>query len=189
MTSEEAPAQRRTWAEWLSGPPDRHLSLMTRKQFLDRLNEDNLRVTRSTLAYWESEGILPAGIPGRKDNSPQTFYPSIAIEAVRRIRNLQARGDSLSQIKDAIQSLQIEHWADQMLTPYTEEERRQHSSEMFRQILDRRLADIGPLVREIAELHQIVTRVEASSASITLSLADGQTAQYPIDLAPPSSSD
>lgn len=58
-------------------------------------------VNPQTIRYYEREGILP--IPGRRGGSDYREYPDATLETLRFIRNAQAAGFKLSQIREILE--------------------------------------------------------------------------------------
>ena len=90
--------QRITWRDWQpQGTPDPD-ELMTREEFVARLNDLAVDVTKRDLVYWESLEVLPRGIRKRSNQITRVYYPRWLMASIELLRTLQSLGWSLEAI-------------------------------------------------------------------------------------------
>jgi len=90
--------QRVTWRDWQPpGTPDPD-ELMTREEFVARLNDLAVDVDGNDLRYWEALGVLPRGVRKRRDKVTRVYYPRWLMQSVQLLRDLQGLGLSLEEI-------------------------------------------------------------------------------------------
>src|SRR5215210_3834154 len=74
-TTNNPKPQRITWRDWQPpGTPDPD-GLMTREEFVSRLNDLAVDVDESDLRYWEGLGVLPRGVRKRRNKITRVYYP------------------------------------------------------------------------------------------------------------------
>jgi len=114
-------------ATWFDDVPDylRDMpieGLYTREEVLGSLQDRGVDVNEVTLVYWEKAGILPRPIRRHRDNAPRALYPPWAVDAIEHLRDLQAQGRTLDQIKPLMQAhkLAAVMWQDPIAGPKTD---------------------------------------------------------------------
>jgi len=104
----KASAKRDTWEDWLpegAPAPDRFL---TRDELVDRLRHYGIDVDARDLRFWENSGVLPRPVKRRHNGATWALYPDWGVSPnaylylIRRLRQLQAAGQSLQQIAPRI---------------------------------------------------------------------------------------
>jgi len=68
-------------------------------------------VTATTIRAWQRDRLLP--LPARRRKGTRTFavYPTVALAVIERVRNLQAAGLTLEQIRPLIRGA-VRSWSD-----------------------------------------------------------------------------
>jgi DNA-binding transcriptional MerR regulator len=100
--------ERITWRDWQPpGTPDPD-ELMTREEFVARLNDLAVDVAESDLRYWEGLGILPRGIRKRRNKVTRVYYPRWLMASVELLRTLQGFGWSLQDIAPRLRATAAE---------------------------------------------------------------------------------
>jgi len=90
---------KETWRDWMpEGAPEPE-RLLSRDELVDRLGYYHVEADATDLRFWEQKGILPRPVRQRRDGAMRTTYPEWVISLVQRIRQLQAEGFSLEQIR------------------------------------------------------------------------------------------
>lgn len=109
----EAPARstRETWDDWLppDGPADDRQ--LTRDELVAELRAFGVDVDADDFRFWESAGVLPRPIRRWYRGATRTMYPTIAINAVMELRELQKRGYTLKQIAPRLRLLPRWAWS------------------------------------------------------------------------------
>jgi DNA-binding transcriptional MerR regulator len=112
---------------WLDGLPDylREMpvdAMYTRAEVLGSLQDRSVDVNEITLVYWEKAGILPRPIRRHRDNAVRALYPPWAVDAIQHVRELQAKGRTLDQIKPLMSSWKLAAvtWDDPLSAPLTD---------------------------------------------------------------------
>lgn len=105
-TAKRQARKRETWRDWL--PPSAPLPevLYTRDELvreLERLDRGP-RVTGRDLAYWESEGVIPAAVRQWHNGAVRALYPDWMVWLIVELRTLQAEGYNLTQIATKLRS-------------------------------------------------------------------------------------
>jgi len=109
-------ATKETWRDWMpegAAEPER---LLSRDELVARLGYYHIEADATDLRFWEQRGILPRPVRQRRDGAMRTTYPEWALLLVQRIRQLQAEGFSLAQIRP-----RIRRFAELMLLQKAEE--------------------------------------------------------------------
>jgi len=98
---------RATWRDWMEPEtPEPPLSeLLTRAEFVERLQAEGVDVTARTLGYWEGLSIIPRAVRRWRDGRTQALYPEWMLRMVRVVRALQDAGEPLSEIRDRLRSV------------------------------------------------------------------------------------
>ncbi len=101
--SSEAPAKPKSesWRDFA----EESLPWLTRDELTARLRDDGVDVSARTLAYWESENVLPRPIRRWVAGAPRATYPERAVWAVGYVRRLQAEGLELPRIGPMVRSI------------------------------------------------------------------------------------
>jgi hypothetical protein len=99
-TNKATKPKKGTWKDWLPpGAPEPDV-LLTRAQFLDRINQRGFDVSEGDIRFWEQRGILPGSVvrwdPEAK--APRAYYPYWMIAPVILLREFQLDGMSLRDI-------------------------------------------------------------------------------------------
>ena len=90
--------ERITWRDWQPpGTPDPD-ELLTREEFVARMNDLAIDVDATALRYWEGQGVLPRGVRKRIDKATYVFYPRWLMMSIELLRLLQGFGISLDEI-------------------------------------------------------------------------------------------
>ncbi len=95
MPTETPTKKRETWRDFAGESPP----WLTRDELLARLRDDGVDVSARTLAYWESQSVVPRPVRRWVDGAPRVFYPELAVGAVAYLRNLQKEGLNLRAIR------------------------------------------------------------------------------------------
>ena len=101
-TKPKAP-NKETWRDWF---PNAEPTL-TVDELLTELQDSGIDVDRSTLRFWQKEGILPHPERRRIGTGTYAMYPPVAMALISDIRNMQARGSQLKVIKPWIRGIAI----------------------------------------------------------------------------------
>jgi len=96
---------KETWRDWMHPDTPEPEPLLTRAQFVDRLQAEGVDVSERTLAHWENKDILPRAIRRWRDGGPKALYPEWLLPAVNTIRIMQDMGESLAEIRATIHSI------------------------------------------------------------------------------------
>jgi len=112
---------------WFDGLPDylREMpveGMYTRAEVLGSLQDRGVDVNEITLVYWEKSGILPRPIRRHRDNAPRALYPPWAVDAIEHLRELQAKGRTLDQIRPLMRARKLAAvmWSDPLSAPLTD---------------------------------------------------------------------
>lgn len=98
MSTTTSKKERVTWRDWQPpGTPDPD-ELLTREEFVARLNDLAIDVDATALRYWEGLGVLPRGVRKRVNKATYVFYPRWLMMSIELLRRLQAIGLSLEEI-------------------------------------------------------------------------------------------
>jgi DNA-binding transcriptional MerR regulator len=98
-----AKPKRITWRDWMPEGSPEPQTLLTRDEFLARLNAQNVNVDESDLRYWEYSGILPRAIKKWHENANYVFYPRWMLQTVTLLRGLRDAGLPLRDIPHYLQ--------------------------------------------------------------------------------------
>jgi len=115
-----AASTKQTWRDWMPEGTPEPKGLLSRDELVDRLRYYRIEADATDLRFWEQRGILPRPVRQRRDGAIRTTYPEWVISLVRRIRQLQAEGFSLEQIRP-----RIRRFAELMLLQKAEEDERE----------------------------------------------------------------
>lgn len=114
--AEKKTNNRETWRDWL--PPGAPLPdvLYTRDELVRELEalDHGPRVTARDIAYWESEGVIPAAVRQWHNGAVRAIYPDWVLWLIVELRSLQQEGYTLSQIAIKLRSPVRVYLADQM---------------------------------------------------------------------------
>lgn len=155
-----------TWRDYQE-PGSPEPETFTRPQFVERLRTEGLDVSPRTLAYWESEGIIPRSVREWRDVAPQSVYPAWMLDVVRTVRGMQAEGATLEQIRDAIAATP---WLSPMAPPVEAAERWN--------AYERASRDLAPKLAELARLRELAYGVRIVGVAIHFRDANGATSGH-----------
>ncbi len=141
---------RETWLDWLpEGAPEPDLAeLFTRDELIEELHRRGVDVSARTLAYWESEGVLPRALRRWRDGSPAALYPDWYVGAITHIRKLQAEGIPLRRMRPLMRSWSLIRYSHEIVDPETQ----RANSEKYLPSPE----DIEPHVTALAHRHRRV---------------------------------
>ena len=94
-----------TWLDWLG--PDAPFpsadNLYTREEIAERASATGIDpVSSDDLRFWEYQGVLPRSIRRRHKGATRAIYPGWYVELTHLVRQLQRRGESLSEIRPQV---------------------------------------------------------------------------------------
>ncbi len=115
---EEAEAQRATWIDWMpEGAPDPEL--LSLPELLGALHERGVTITQYTLDHYRRIGVLPRPIRRRHGGVTQAVYPSWFVPAIAHLKQLQAGGKSLEDIRPLMRAwaLSTVQWHQRPMAP------------------------------------------------------------------------
>jgi hypothetical protein len=147
----------KTWLDWMpEGAPIP--DLLSHEELLDELHERGIDISSYTLEHWRRNGILPRPVRRPHLSAVRPVYPSWFIPAIAHIRQQQANGKGLDEIRDAISPL-LTMWA--------------LSAVQWRDVdLDAATAALDMALREYARASQGWLRDKGVINSIRVSLLD-----------------
>jgi len=90
--------KRETWRDWMPDGALEPTDLMTREEFVARLNAVDIDVSEGDLRFWEYHGVLPRAVKRWQGGANRVFYPRWMIATVAELRVLQELGLSLREI-------------------------------------------------------------------------------------------
>lgn len=99
MTATTSKPKRETWKDWIPEGADEPTQVYTRPELIKELRRANIEAKDSDLRYWEQIGLLPQAVRRWHNGATRTIYPEWYLYLIRRIRQLQAAGQSLDQIR------------------------------------------------------------------------------------------
>lgn len=87
-----------TWVEWM--PDDApEPQLLSHEELLKAVGERGIDITQYTLDHYRRIGVLPRPVRRRYRGVTQAVYPAWYIGAIAHLKQLQAEGKSLEEIK------------------------------------------------------------------------------------------
>jgi len=170
MTETATKQPRPTWRDHMDPKGADPGPLMTRPEFVARLTAEGLDVTARTLAYWESEGIIPRSVRQRRDGVPHSMYPFWMLRVVRVVRELQKSGAGNADIREKIIAIP---WLAPIELAHGAPESRQQAQEISDDYHDA-IGELRPLVMRIARLHERMTGVRVLDTELQLIDANGR---------------
>jgi|GEM_PF-5641475 len=102
-----AKANRATWDDVLraaGAPPYPIDGYLTRDELVEELTARGVDVDVGSLVWWEKSGTLPRPVRRWRDGAPRALYPGYAIDAVKTLRSMQAKGRTLEEIRPIMQA-------------------------------------------------------------------------------------
>ena len=176
MTAAEAPAKprTRTWLDYQEPGTPEPSPLLTRSEFVERLRAEGVDVTPRTLAYWESEGVIPRAVRRWRDGAPQSVYPEWMLAVVRTVRGMQAQDATLDQIRHAIRTTP---WLTPMSPPGEPSASVADASERFNAYV-RAAEALGPQLARFARLRELAFGVRIVDFEVRFRDASGVTGTH-----------
>jgi len=90
--------KRETWRSWMPANAPEPAELISREDFIARVNALGADVSEGDLRFWEYHGVLPRAVKRWKDGANRVFYPRWMIGTVTQLRLLQRLGHPLREI-------------------------------------------------------------------------------------------
>jgi len=180
---------KQTWRDWMpegTPEPDR---ILTRDELVERLRYYNIDADTESIRFWERAGILPRPIRQRRDGATRTTYPDWMIYLVQRIRQLQAEGFSLEQIRP-----RVRRSAELMLVGKAEGSEQQPATGVVQKVSrpfwqsatgagDIEFpSELGPVLREMAQRVEVVTGVPSHHINVVIVSEDGGETRITVHL-------
>ncbi len=102
--STEAPTRpkRETWRDWMSPEAAEPTELLSRDELINQLRQEGVKVSAADLRNWQDDGIVPYGIRRWYQGATRTLYPSWMAHTIRELREMQAAGKALPEIKQSL---------------------------------------------------------------------------------------
>lgn len=183
---------KETWRDWMpEGAPEPD-QILTRDELVERLRYYNVDADTESLRFWEREGILPRPIRQRRNGATRTTYPDWMIYLVRRIRQLQAEGFSLEQIRPRVRrsaemllggELGLAHLSPEQ---YREAERLRDTMPFWQYAVGAEDVEwpssLGPALREMARRVEAVTGVLSHHVNVVIVSDDGGETRITVHL-------
>ncbi len=91
--------KRETWRDWMSPEATEPTELLSRDELVNQLRQEGIKVSAADLRNWQDDGIVPYGIRRWYQGATRTLYPPWMADTIRELRELQAAGKALPQIK------------------------------------------------------------------------------------------
>lgn len=173
MSTTTSKKERVTWRD-LMGPDEPEPEILTRPQFVERLEAEGITVSQRTLAYWESEGILPRAVRQWRDGAPQALYAVWLVDIVRAVRGMQDAGMTLEQIREAVR---FTPWRTPMTAPGTPPATREDLASRWDAYTEASHT-LGPQLAELARLRELATGARIVDVTITFRDAKGAIASH-----------
>ncbi len=99
MTATETQIKKReTWRAWMPADSAEPTTLLSREEFIERVNRFGADVDEGDLRYWEYQGILPRVVKKWSGKANRAYYPLWLVSIVVFLRELQRAGLSLQEI-------------------------------------------------------------------------------------------
>ena len=121
MAAAPPAAPRQTWQAWLP-PGAAEPQVLSRDAVLAQLRARGIDVPVRTLEHWQRVGVLPYPVRRWHEGSVKAVFPWWVVEAVVHLRQLQARGLSLSKIAPHMRAWALSEitWQDPLAGPLAE---------------------------------------------------------------------
>lgn len=100
----EAPTKpkRETWRDWMSPEAPEPTELLSRDELVNQLRQEGIKVSAADLRNWQDDGIVPYGIRRWYQGATRTLYPPWMAYTIRELREMQATGLALPEIKQRL---------------------------------------------------------------------------------------
>jgi len=98
-------SDRQTWRDWQHPNAPDPDPLLTRDQFLQHLDAKGIAADERNLLYWQSQDVIPYAERRRIGRVGYAYYPAWMIDIVGALRDLQAEGAKLEEIRVRLRQL------------------------------------------------------------------------------------
>lgn len=116
--SMERTANSQSWRDFM--PSDSPMpEVLSRDELLEALRDRGIEISPYTLEHYRRNGVLPRPVRQRHGGVTQPVYPVWFIPAIEHLKQLQAEGKSLEEIKPWMRSwaLSTVQWGDPLAKP------------------------------------------------------------------------
>ncbi len=152
---------RERWIDWFPNATP----TLTIEDLVARTRDLGIEpVSTTTVRAWQRDRLLP--LPARRREGTRTFavYPAVALAVIERVRNLQAAGLTLEQIRPVIRGA-VRAWSDP--DPL----------------------ELETAIREAARAQETLTGLPVAQVVVTFSAIGGMAESYAFEITPPSRTD
>jgi DNA-binding transcriptional MerR regulator len=118
-----AKPKRETWRDWQAEDAPPTGQLIDRDELVQVFESEGIDATENDLLYWQRLGVIPYPVLRRVGRTGHASYPFWMVELVRTLRQMQAEGHSLDEIRVHLRDLArkvsvMEQWRPSWTKPY-----------------------------------------------------------------------